>query len=74
MNVVTPAFVDGGSGDGNGGGSLDAPAGALAVFDVPGSGGYGPPAERDPEHLREDLRDVHVTVEGAKRDYGVEVP
>ena len=55
-------------------GSFDAPAGSLVVFDVPGSGGYGPPADRDPERLREDLRDGYVTPEGAKRDYGVEAP
>ena len=54
-------------------GSFDATAGSLVVFDVPGSGGYGPPAERDPERLREDLRDGYVTPEGAKRDCGVEV-
>ena len=53
-------------------GSFDAPAGALVVFDVPGSGGYGPPVERDPGRLREDLLDGYVTPEGAKRDYGVE--
>ena len=53
-------------------GSFDAPAGSLVVFDVPGSGGYGPPANRDPARLREDLRDGYVTPEGAKRDYGVE--
>ena len=51
-------------------GSFDAQAGSLVVFDVPGSGGYGPPAERDPARLREDLRDGYVTPEGAKRDYG----
>ena len=55
-------------------GSFDAPAGSLVVFDVPGSGGYGPPAERDPDRLREDLRDGYVTREGARRDYGVEMP
>ena len=55
-------------------GSFDAPAGSLVVFDVPGSGGYGPPVERDPARLREDLSDGYVTPEGAKRDYGVEVP
>ena len=37
--------------------SFDASAGSLVVFDVPGSGGYGPLAERDPDRLREDLRD-----------------
>ena len=55
-------------------GSFDAPAGSLVVFDVPGSGGYGPPAERDPARLRQDLRDGYVTPAGAKRDYGVELP
>ena len=55
-------------------GSFDAPAGSLVVFDVPGSGGYGPPVERDPERLREDLRDGYLAPEGAMRDYGVEAP
>ena len=52
-------------------GSFDAPAGSLVVFDVPGSGGYGPPGERSREKLREDLADGYVTPEGARRDYGV---
>ena len=55
-------------------GSFDAQAGSLIIFDVPGSGGYGPPAERDPARLREDLRDGYVTPDGARRDYGVEEP
>ena len=52
-------------------GSFDAPAGSLVVFDVPGSGGYGPPGERSREKLREDLADGYVTPEGARRDYGI---
>ena len=55
-------------------GSFDAAAGSLVVFEVPGSGGYGPPVEREPARLREDLRDGYVTPEGAKRDYDLEVP
>ena len=55
-------------------GSFDAPAGSLVVFDVPGSGGYGPATERDPARLREDLADGYVTPEGARRDYGIPYP
>lgn len=34
-------------------------------------GGFGNPKERDPELVRSDVLDGYVTVEGAKRDYGV---
>lgn len=51
-------------------GSFTAPPGARIVFEVPGAGGYGPPAERDPERLAADLRDGYVSPEGARRDYG----
>ena len=54
--------------------SFDATAGSLVVFDVPGSGGYGPAAERDPDRLREDLADGYVTPAGARRDYAVPDP
>ena len=55
-------------------GSFDARAGSLVVFDVPGSGGFGPSAERDPGQLREDLAEGYVTAAGAERDYGVPDP
>ena len=55
-------------------GSFDARAGSLVVFDVPGSGGFGPPAERDPAQLRADLAEGYVTPAAARRDYGVEAP
>ena len=55
-------------------GSFDARAGSLVVFDVPGSGGFGPAAERDPAQIREDLAEGYVTPAGARRDYGVEAP
>ncbi|QIN80043.1 hydantoinase B/oxoprolinase family protein [Rubrobacter marinus] len=38
-----------------------------------GGGGYGDPLLRDPEAVREDVADGYVTVEGARRDYGVVV-
>jgi N-methylhydantoinase B len=38
-----------------------------------GGGGFGDPLERDPEHVKRDVRDGYVTIEGAARDYGVVV-
>ena len=51
-------------------GGFVAPADALVVVEAPGSGGYGPPAERDPAALAEDLRDGYVSAAAARRDYG----
>ena len=42
-------------------GSFVAPAGSLVVLDVPGSGGFGPPADRDPALLRRDVLDGYVS-------------
>ncbi len=36
-----------------------------------GGGGWGDPLERDPQAVREDVLDEYVSVEGARRDYGV---
>jgi len=38
-----------------------------------GGGGYGNPFERDPEMVLRDVLDEKVTVEGARRDYGVAI-
>jgi N-methylhydantoinase B len=38
-----------------------------------GGGGFGPPAERDPELVRADVRNGHVSPEEARATYGVEV-
>jgi N-methylhydantoinase B len=53
-------------------GAFVAPSGSLVMLDVPGSGGFGSPAGRDPEALRRDLIDGYVSVEAAARDYGVD--
>jgi N-methylhydantoinase B len=53
-------------------GGFLAPAGSLVVVEAPGSGGYGPPAGRDPAALSEDLLDGYVTRAEARRVYGVE--
>lgn len=39
-------------------------------LETPGGGGYGPPSERKPERIAEDLRLGYVTEEGVARDYG----
>lgn len=43
------------------------------VLRMPGGGGFGPVAERDPELVREDLELGYITPEGARRDYGLEI-
>jgi 5-oxoprolinase (ATP-hydrolysing)/N-methylhydantoinase B len=37
---------------------------------MPGGGGYGNPADRDPKLIREDIAEGYVTREAALRDYG----
>ncbi|MCC6192682.1 MAG: hydantoinase B/oxoprolinase family protein [Anaerolineales bacterium] len=46
-------------------------AGDVVSLRLPGAGGYGDPAERDPARLRRDVRDGKVSRESALRDYGV---
>jgi N-methylhydantoinase B len=56
-----------------GGDSLETPLGAGDVVRVvrSGGGGWGDPLQRDPRLVREDVIDEYVSVEGARRDYGV---
>ncbi|MFB6301673.1 MAG: hydantoinase B/oxoprolinase family protein [Haloferacaceae archaeon] len=49
---------------------------ALAPDDVvslrtPGGGGYGDPLDRDPERVRDDVRDGKVSAAAARAEYGV---
>lgn len=44
--------------------------GDRLVLMLPGGGGYGDPALRDPAALAADVREGYVTPEGAARDYG----
>ena len=41
------------------------------AFEPGGGGGYGPPLERDPEAVLNDVLDGYVSLEAARRDYGV---
>ena len=49
-----------------------APAQAVTIR-THGGGGYGPPTERTPEAVLEDVRDGYVSAEAAKRDYGADI-
>jgi N-methylhydantoinase B len=46
-------------------------AGSVVELRTGGGGGFGDPRERDPERVRRDVSDGFVTVEAARRDYGV---
>ena len=46
-------------------------AGSVVELKTGGGGGFGDPYERDPEHVRADVLDGFVSLEAAKRDYGV---
>ena len=54
--------------------SLSLPAGARFRLDLPGGGGYGNPADRDPQSLARDLREGLVSRAAAKREYGWSPP
>lgn len=47
--------------------------GDQLVYDFGGGGGWGDPLDRDPAMVLEDVWDEYVSVEGARRDYGVVV-
>jgi N-methylhydantoinase B len=49
-------------------------AGAVVDMATPGSGGFGPVAERDKQAIGRDLRDGYVTAAAATRDYGIADP
>jgi len=51
-------------------GAFQAPAGSVVDMITPGSGGFGPPGERDKAAIATDLHDGYVTEAAAKREYG----
>ncbi len=51
--------------------SWPTPAGAVFRYLTNGGGGWGDPYARDPERVCRDVRDGYVSIEGARRDYGV---
>jgi N-methylhydantoinase B len=55
-------------------GAFAAPAGSVIDMITPGSGGFGPPAERASAAIGRDLLDGYVGDAAATRDYGVADP
>ncbi len=55
-------------------GAFHAAAGSVVDMITPGSGGFGPVAERDKAAITEDLIDGYVSAEGARHDYGIADP
>jgi len=55
-------------------GAFGAAAGSVIDMITPGSGGFGPIAQRDPGAIGRDLLDGYVSVEQARRDYHVADP
>jgi N-methylhydantoinase B len=51
--------------------ALPLEAGSMVRLQTGGGGGFGHPFDRDPRLVRDDVLDGYVTVEGARRDYGV---
>jgi N-methylhydantoinase B len=45
--------------------------GGVVFAQKQGGGGWGDPLDRDPDMVREDVLDEYVSVDGARRDYGV---
>jgi N-methylhydantoinase B len=54
-------------------GTIQADPDTVFRYTTNGAGGWGDPLDRDPEKVREDVRDEYVSIEGAARDYGVVV-
>jgi N-methylhydantoinase B len=48
-------------------------AGDRLAAHGPCGGGYGSPAKRDPNAVRDDVRDGYLTPEAAEKDYGVSI-
>lgn len=63
-------FVDGAPPLSKGQGTV--PAGGAVSIVTAGAGGYGPPAERDPALVRQDVEDGRITRQVAEEVHGVE--
>src|SRR5262249_2638635 len=69
--VLTLTTPDGGARPLPSRGAFAAPGGSVVDMRPPGSGGFGPPAERERAAIGRDLVDGYVSEEGARRDYDV---
>jgi N-methylhydantoinase B len=46
-------------------------SGQRIMYDYGGGGGWGDPLDRDPHAVLDDVLDEYVSIDGARRDYGV---
>ena len=69
--AVTLTTPDGATRPLPGKGAFNAPAGSVIAMITPGSGGFGPPSDRDRTAAGRDLLDGYVSVAAAQRDYGI---
>ena len=53
--------------------SFTVPKGKGVRVEIPGGGGFGDPRDRDPEKVRQDVRNGYVSVAAAEQHYGVKV-
>ena len=72
--TVTVTTPDGETRDLPSKGAFAAPGGSLIDMRTPGSGGFGPAAERDPAAIGRDLLDGYVTENAARDAYGAADP
>ena len=72
--VVTLTTPDGGTRHLPSKGAFAAPQGSVVDMIMPGSGGFGPPAERDRSQIGRDLLDGYVSAARPKNDYGIADP
>ena len=49
------------------------PPDTVVTVELPGGGGYGPPAARDPARVLEDVREGYVSLAQARDAYGVAI-
>jgi N-methylhydantoinase B len=47
--------------------------GDRVTIDAPGGGGYGNPLQREPELVADDVAEGYVSIESARKDYGVAI-
>ena len=48
------------------------PTDRRLILELPGGGGFGDPAERNPDAVRADVENGYVSAEQAKENYGAD--
>ena len=72
--IVTLTTPDGATRNLPSKGAFNAPTGSVVDMITPGSGGFGPVSERDPDAIGRDLLGGYVSEASARRDYGISDP